>query len=245
MSLRRKVFTSQKISLFFSGKEYRLQALVSVIGVKYAFNEVELPIEARNAIGSEIQMTYKGMPARCRIVREESPVGVMYNLRFSNPNHLLIRQIERDIRDAGLPSPWLRHLPRLNTDVKELPSPALAVLYYRGDTHFLNVKNFTLGGLLLELVGANLPDVNTGTRFDFDLVTNQGDKFADLAGVVTRVSMEINEKDGSLSRTFFGLKFLPMELLNEAKYRDLIREHCLLLRAAEEKKAALDLVKEA
>lgn len=234
MSLRRKVFTSQKISLFFSGKEYRLQALVSVQGVKYAFHELELPEEAKSLIGAEIPMTYKGLPARCRIVREDNPIGVLYNLRFVNPSQVLVRQIERDIRDSGLPSPWLRNLPRLGTDMKEYPSPALAVVYYRGETYYLNIKNFTLGGLLLELVGMSLPQIAIGSRLDFDMVTNQGDKFSDVAGVVTRVSAEFNERDDSMTKTFFGLKFLPMGMHNEAKYRELIREHCLLLKAEEQ-----------
>lgn len=233
MNLRKKVFTSQKISLFFGGKEYRMQALVSVYGVKYAFDEIELPPEARNYLGYEVQMTYKGVPARCRLISEANSVGTIYNLRFVNPSTILVRQIERDIRDSGLPSPWMRYLPRLTTDVKDLPSPALAVVYRAGETHFLNVKNFTLGGLLIEHVGAGMPNVTTGTRFDFDLVTNQGDKFEEIAGVVTRVSVEVNEKDSNLSRTFFGIKFLPMGVINETKYRDLIREHCKLLRAAD------------
>ncbi len=129
----------------------------------------------------------------------------------------------------------MRYLPRLTTDVKELPSPALAVLYHGGDTHFLNVKNFTLGGLLLELIGAGIGGVSTGTSFTFDLVTNQGDKFEELTGVVTRISVEVNEKDGSLSRTFFGIKFNPMGVMNEMKYRELIREHCKMLRAADQR----------
>lgn len=233
--LRKKVFTSQKISLFFSGKEYRLQALVSVYGVKYAFDEVELPEEARKSLGQEIQMTYKGVPTRCRIVSENNATGKIYNLRFVNPSAILVRQIERDIRDAGLPSPWARFLPRLSTEAKHLPSPALAVLYHGGDTHFLNVKNFTLGGLLLELVGVNLAGVNTGTTFTFDLVTNQGEKFEEISGVVTRVSAELNEKDGSLSRTFYGLKFMPMGVLNEMKYRQLIRDHCQMLQATDQR----------
>ncbi|MGZ3693748.1 MAG: hypothetical protein ACXWQO_06080 [Bdellovibrionota bacterium] len=238
MSLRKKIFTSQKISLFFGGKEYRMQALVSVYGVKYAFDEVELPEEARNYLGYEVQMTYKGVPARCRIIGETNSVGKIYNLRFVNPSQLLVRQIERDIRDSGLPSPWLRFLPRLTTELKDLPSPALAVLYHGGETHYLNVKNFTLGGLLLEQVGIGIHGVGTGTRFDFDLVTNQGDKFEEISGVVTRVSVEVNENDGSASRNLFGLKFLPMGVINETKYRQLIRDHCTLLRTSDQRMSA-------
>lgn len=237
MSYRKKVFTSQKISLFFGGKEFRIQALVSAYGVKYAFDDSELPQEARDYIGYEVQMTYKNIPARCRIIRETNAVGTVYNLRFVKPSKVLLKQIERDIRDSGLPSPWLRALPRLNTD-STLPAPALAVLYYRGETHFLNVKNFTLGGVLFEFVGGSLPGAEMGTTFNFDLVTNHGEKIADLAGVVTHFSVEINEDDGSLSRSFYGLKFLPMDVLNENKYRSLIRDHVMQIRPEDEPREA-------
>lgn len=233
MSLRKKVFTSQKISLFFGGKEFRIQALVSEFGVKYAFDDIELPEEARTYLGYEVQMSYKGIPARCRIIRESNNAGTIYNLRFVNPSKTLVGQIQRDIRDSGLPSPWMRTLPRLSTDVADLPCPALVVLTFRGEIHYLNVKNFTLGGLLLEFTGGLMADVTSGTRFDFDLVTNSGDKLADMAGVVSHVSVEINEQDSSQTHSFYGLRFLPMDVLNEAKYRDLIRTHCLLLREAE------------
>jgi hypothetical protein len=233
MGLRKKVFTSQQISVFFGGKEFRIQALVSVYGVKYAFDDIELPEAARTYIGYEVQMSYKGVPGRCRIIRESNNAGTIYNLRFVNPSRTLTNMIERDIRESGLPSPWMRNLPRLTTDMKDLPAPALAVLNFRGEIHYLNVKNFTLGGLLLEFVGGMLHGVVSGTRFEFDLVTNAGEKLADVAGIVSHVSVEVNEQDGSLSHSYFGLKFLPMDVFNETKYRELIREHCLLLREAE------------
>ena len=233
MSLRRKVFTSQKITLYFGGKEFSLQALVSVYGVKYAFDDLELPEEARPYIGYEVKMTYRNIPLRCRIVRETNVAGVFYNLRFVNPSDLFVRQIALDIEDSGLPSPWMRHLPRLSAEVPNLPSPALAVLEYRNETHYLNVKNFTLGGLLLELVGGNLVGVDSGTRIDFDLVTNEGTKLEGVAGMITHVSEETNESEGNANRSYFGLKFLPMAESVELKYRELIRQHCLLLRELE------------
>ncbi len=227
MTIRRKVFTSQKISVFFGEKEYRIQALVSSFGAKYVFQDDELADEAKGLLGQEVQVTYKNIPARCRIVRERSSAGTLYNLRFIQPSQLLLRQIERDVRESGLPSPWLRALPRLTTESKHLPAPALAVLYHRGETLFLNVKNFTVGGLLLEFIGPQLLDVELGEQFEFDLVTNFGDKIADMTAVVSNLSLEINEEAGQLSQVYFGVKFLPMSLLAKTKYRALIREHCL------------------
>ena len=68
--MSKKVFTSQKITLILSGKEFRLQVLVSPFGAKYVFDAEDLPPEAKLCLGTEVQATYKGIPARCRFVRK-------------------------------------------------------------------------------------------------------------------------------------------------------------------------------
>ncbi len=229
--MTKKVFTSQKISLVVGGREFRVQALVSTYGAKYVLDESEIPDAIRANLGQEAQVIYKNVPCRARLVRETTSAGVVYNVRFLNPSGVLVRLIERDIRDSGLPSPWSRALPRLSTEAKNLPVPALAVLHHSGETFFLNVKNFTLGGLLLEYSGEELKEVLLGHRFDFDLVTNFGDKISELSAVVSHVTVEISMEGAEAQRYFFGIRFLPMPLLSESKYRNLIREHCIGLRS--------------
>jgi len=229
MTFRKKVFVSQKISLLLGSRELKVQALVSSYGAKYVFEESELPAEIRNTGEAEVDVIYKNIPARCRVVREITSTGTVYSLRFEHPSNLLLRQIERDVKEHGLPSPWRRGLPRLSAAAKHLPVPALAILERGKETLFLNVKNFTLGGLLLEYVGPVLQEVKFGAKFNFDLVTNGGDKISDLSGLVTNVAVESN---GVLeaSRMLFGLRLLPMGQVAEYKYRALIKEHCLGLK---------------
>jgi hypothetical protein len=146
------------------------------------------------------------------------------------PSGLLLRQIERDVKESGLPSPWLRSLPRLSTLSKHLPVPALAILEYEGETLFLNVRNFTLGGLQLEFVGSILQKVQFGDRLDFDLVTNGGDKISDLSAVVCHVCSEFNQIEPEKSQFFLGIRFLPMNSMSEFKYKALIKDHCVGLK---------------
>lgn len=228
--MTKKVFTSQKITLIVAGQEFRVQALVSPYGAKYVLEDEQIPEELRERLGEEAQVIYKNVPVRARLVRETTAAGVIYNVRFLNPSGVLVRLIERDIRETGLPSPWIRSLPRLSTENKSLPAPALVVLHNKADTFFLNVKNFTLGGLLLEYSGEELRDVALGHRFEFDLVTNAGEKIPELSGVVSHVTVEVTLEASGSRRYFFGVKFLPMPVLSENKYRNLIREHCLGLR---------------
>lgn len=230
MTFRKKVFVSQKISLHVAGKEFRVQALVSFYGAKYVFEDSELPQEIREMIGKEIEMIYRKVPVKCRVVREVNSAGIVYSFRFLKPSNLLLKQISKDIQESGLPSPWLRSLPRLNTEAKHLPLPALAVVDYGGDVQFLSVRNFTLGGLLVEYTGTAFRELAVGTKLDFDLVTNGGDKIDNLSAKVTHISSETVEENPEANRVQFGLKFLPMNILSEAKYRSLIKDHCLGLK---------------
>lgn len=226
--MSRKVFTSQKVSLFLAGEELRVQALVSTHGVKYAFDEDDIPEAARMQLSSEIQVSYKGIPARARFVRETGAAGTIYSLRFLSPSSLLLRQIEKDVATSGIPSPWMRGLPRLDTNVKHLPVPVLAVALFGSATFYMNVKNFTLGGVMLEYSGAGLDALTVGTRLEFDLVTNGGDKLSEITGTVTHVAAELHNVDGG--RYQLGVKFNSMAPVTELRYRGLIREHCLGLR---------------
>lgn len=229
MTIRKKVFTSQKI-VVVAGKEFRVQALVSSYGAKYVFEEEDVPPELMGRLSEEIQIQYKNIPVKTRAVRETTAFGTIYNLRFINPSNTLLKQIDRDLNESGLPSPWMRGLPRLNAEVKNLPVPALLVLYHKGQTYFLNVNNFTLGGLQVEFVGPDLRDVSYGTKFELDIVTNGGDKIPDLNALVTHITTEINFDGQGLDRYVFGLKITAMPLLSENKFRGLIRDHCIGLK---------------
>lgn len=231
MAFRRKVFVSQKISVLLGdGRELRLQALVSAYGAKYVFQESELPPEMEKAIGTEVEILYKKVPVRCRVVKESNSAGTVYSLRFLKPSSLLLKQINRDIEENGLPSPWIRGLPRLSTDAKHLPVPALVVVDHDGDSVIMNVRNFTLGGMLLEYVGGPLEEVGLGRPILFDIVTNSGDKISDIAGKVTHVSVEESSVDDQQNRYHFGVRFEPMGHQARIKYKALILEHCRGLR---------------
>ena len=228
--MSRKVFTSQKISIFLLGQEFQVQALVSIYGAKNVFDEEDIPDEAKACLGIEIQVIYKGIPIRCRFVRESNPAGSFYSLRFIQPSNLLLKQIEKDISVSGIPSPWIRGLPRLNAEIKHLPVPVLAVVSFGSNTFYMQVKNFTLGGILLEYNGRDLDALGVGLKLVFDLITNGGDKFPEISGIVKHLSVEKGDAMLDNGRYQIGIRFLEFRPATELRYRELIREHCLGLK---------------
>jgi hypothetical protein len=163
-------------------------------------------------------------------VRETNPAGSIYSFRFLRPGNLLLRQIEKDMAVSGLPSPWMRGLPRLHTNAKHLPVPLLATVRFGAGDFNMGVRNFTLGGLLLEYNGSDLNHLAIGARLELDLMTNGGDQLAGMAGTVTHISAELNELRPDSSSFQFGVKFSGMNSLTELRYRTLIRDHCLGLK---------------
>lgn len=229
MTIRKKVFTSQKITVL-AGKEFRVQALVSSFGAKYVFEEDEIPPELLGRLGEEIQVQYKNIPVRSRAVKESTAFGTIYNLRFINPSKTLLKQIDRDLNESGLPSPWMRGLPRLSANEKNLPAPTLLILYHKSQSYFLTVNDFTLGGMQVEYVGPELRDINYGSKLELDVVTNAGDKIPDLNAIVTHITVEINFDGNQADRYVFGLKIIGMPNKSESKFKGLIRDHCLGLK---------------
>lgn len=226
MTFRRKVFVSEKISFDLKGRSIPVQALVSSQGAKSVFEESEIAPELREALGSHLEVTYKGYRTRCRVLREENSSGAVYSFRFEDPSLPLLKQIEMDIQEHGLPSPWRRTLPRLNPELnRHLPAPALVIFEHELHTQYFTVKNFTLGGLLLEFLGARLAGIKVGEELSMDIVTNGGDKIYGVKAIVRHISEEQLE---NTKVTLYGVMFSEG---HTGTYRNLVRDHCLGLKS--------------
>jgi hypothetical protein len=80
MTFRKNVFVSQKITLMAGGQEIRVQALISPYGAKYVFEEGELPAFIQEHV--DIELVYKNIPAKCRVVIETVSSGTVYSFRL-------------------------------------------------------------------------------------------------------------------------------------------------------------------
>ena len=225
--MAKKIFTSQKIVFKIDGRDFSAQGLISSFGAKHLFEDDDIPPELFRHMGEELTFFYREIQGRGRLMRETTTSGSMFNLRFIQPSPRLLRAIDNDILETGLRSPWVRMLPRLSTDARDLPGPALIVIDRAGKNHFLYVNNFTLGGMLVEFIGNDLRGIQIGSKLDFDIVTNSGEKLMNVSAIVAHITSErTGVEQQEAGHYFFGLKFLPMTIFNETKYRALIREHC-------------------
>jgi hypothetical protein len=215
------------LRLHFPGKIVQTEALVYEGGAKRVFSDSEHPENINDMIGKIVQVELRDFLVQGVFTKEITQEGVFYNIRFLKPPETVCAFIREAIRKKGVPTPWQRKLPRIpiNRQENKMPAPLIAVVNYNGQSFFLNIINFTVGGLLLESSALDMQTVSVGTVLEFDLLINHGEQIAGLTAQVMHISEDFAEADHENVR-LYGVKFFPMNLLNQAKYNKVIKDYC-------------------
>jgi hypothetical protein len=217
------------------GKEsLSLRGLISESGATKIFIPSGLPDFWKDQLGQLVTIKLDGIKLKGIFVQQFVEHGSFYELRFRDldePQRVYIRQ---RITLEGISPGWQRKFPRIPVGTKndpDLPVPSLCMVRFVGQEIFVNVMNFTLGGIRIETLGDNLAEVRVGSQLHFDLVASNGAVMANLNGEVRNMAVHEVEKDGhkTLTRSF-GLRFVDMDPANERKYRELIKEYCLVMK---------------
>lgn len=221
-----KIYIIKEVKLELEDRIVTVEALVHELGLKRVFEEANLPKGLGDLVGKNCVVLFENFKLKGRFSREATPLGIFYNLRFLHISDADKDRIKREIKEKGLPAPWNRKFVRISTNTKDgdLPVPFLAV--GKGkilNGLFFNVVNFTLGGVLLETPEEDgfFPKLNQEVQFD--LITNTGEKIENMSGLIMHVNEDIDEKNGTRNVTF-GVRMMPMSLINEVKYNGLIRD---------------------
>ena len=109
-----------------------------------------------------------------------------------------------------------------------MPGPALALITHKNRSHRLDIKNFTLGGLMVETSDEEITDLPLGTVLEVELITNHGERISGMPAMIRHISLEL--VTAQITKVSWGLKFMPMKLETDGRYRDLIAAHCRVLR---------------
>jgi hypothetical protein len=157
--------------------------------------------------------------------------GVYYEVRFrklteSNRDFLRGRLLE----DGRAPS-WNRQFPRipiLREADPTLATPGLCMVRGKGNDVVLNVMNFTLNGLRLELKADHLPDVRVGMPLTMDLLISNGEILTNLLGEARNIALyeSVGADEASKVRSL-GVRLLNLDPYTEKKYREMIRAYVL------------------
>lgn len=232
-------FFQSSFEIEFQGQKLEMRGLVSEWGVTKIFLPGGLPDFWRDAMGQAIIARIDGISFSAVLLRHTVEHGIYYELRFPNIDENQKAFLRQRVAAEGISPGWKREFPRIPVTLgedPELPVPNLCIVHFLGKDIFVNVMNFTLGGLRIETIGDNLSELRVGALLQFDLLTSTGAILADLSAEVRNISLHEHEEGARKNITrSFGLRIKNMDPVNDRKYRDLIRDYCLVLQKRFEK----------
>lgn len=226
-------FYESNFEIFYQSDSFAMRGLVSETGITKIYLAAGLPDAWRSRVGNPLQAKLGDFLISAVLMEHQVENGSFFEVRFQNlpePARAFIRQ---RILAEGIAPGWKREFPRIPVGRvidPELPVPNLCMVRFVGQEIFVNVLNFTLGGLRIETIGDDLKELRVGTLLSFDLLTSNGEIMANLAAEVRNISAHETVMDGAAKTTrSFGLRFTGMDASNEKKYRALIRDYCTAL----------------
>ena len=216
------------------GSVLNLRGLISPSGITKIFLSAGLPESWKKCIGETVTVKIDKVEIQGVLLQQQVEHGTFYEIKFRDLSEPILTYLEGRMSSDGINPGWQRKFPRIPVkgyEDPELPVPNLCMVRFVGQEIFVNVMNFTLGGLRIETIGDALGELHVGNVLHFDLITTTGEILANLSGEVRNIAVHDHKnQDGSTSLTrSFGLRLLTMDPVNERKYRDLIRDYCMVL----------------
>jgi hypothetical protein len=226
-------FFQSSFEIEYEGATLSLRGLISPAGVTKIFLNTGLPEAWKGAIGETVTVRLEQMEIPGVLLQQYVEHGTFYEIKFRDLAEPVLAYLEGRMRHEGISPGWQRKYPRIPVkgyEDPELPVPNLCMVRFVGQEIFVNVMNFTLGGLRIETLGDSLGEIRVGSVLHFDLITSTGEIFANLSGEVRNIAVHDRRSVEGLSLTrSFGLRFVDMDPVNERKYRNLIRDYCMVL----------------
>jgi hypothetical protein len=215
----------------YAGHRVSLRGYISETGITKVIFSTSTPEIWNELLGLNVHIHLEGQELDAILTRQTVTDGSFFEFLFFEIRPSQAEFIRKRIREAGVLPDWKRSYPRIpaSTGDPELPVASLCLVRYKGHEHFVGVENFTLGGLRLEAAPKALEGVKVKTALQFDLLISTGEIIGNLLGEVKNIKEKDVERLGQKVRMrTFGIHFFDMSPENKLKYRNLIRDYCLV-----------------
>ncbi len=231
-SMKARFFQSN-FDLEHGKHKINLRGLLSEQGITKIFLTGTVPDFWKAMIGQPVTVKLDSLTIAGVLIQQFVELGSYYEVRFRGLDENQKSFLRQRTTNEGISPGWQREFPRIplgGLADPELPVPNLCMVRFADQEFFVNVLNFTIGGIRIETIENSLGQVRVGAILHFDLITSTGEIIGNLSGEVRNLS-EHEHTDKSITRSF-GIRFVDMDPLNERKYKaykKLIKEYCLIL----------------
>ncbi len=227
-------FFQADFEVSFRGHGLQMRGLFSDKGITKIHYKKDLPEAWGEAYGKAVVVGLDTLKLKGVLFQQFAEGGMFFEIRFYELEPPVVAYLQQRVEIEGISPGWVREFPRIPVQgVKdpELPMPSMGILRFGGEEHFVEVANFTLGGIRVEVQGNHLGDLRVGTVVSFDLVASSGDVLNNMSAEVRNIAMHERENERKQKHTTrsFGLKFVQLDPRTKQKYRNLIRDYCLIL----------------
>jgi hypothetical protein len=211
------------------GQTLALKGLVSEHGVTKIYL-ASVPAFWEAQVGHNVKLYLDQMVISAVLLRQFVEHGSFFELRFRELHEAHRNYIRQRVLAEGISPGWHRQFPRIPVNEAvdpNLPVPSICMVHFLGKEVFVNVVNFTLGGLRFETTADELKELRVGSTVQFDLGTSTGGVMPNLTGEIRNVAEQ--ELQGGLKTRAFGLRIINWDPVNERKYKELIKDYCLAM----------------
>jgi hypothetical protein len=181
-------------------------------------------------VGKLIQVRLGDHDLQGVLERQFSESGAFFEVRFVNLAPTALAEIQANVNASGGAPGWHRNHPRVPVELalqSNLVVPSLCIIKTGKGEHYLNVVNFTLGGVRLETMNDVLSEVKVGEKLAFDLLTSLGEFISGLEGEVRNIGTHhLRDKSVMDVKRSFGIKLGQMSYQNDKKYKAIIKNLC-------------------
>lgn len=227
----RKFFSGEFV-VEFQGITGTFKGLISEHGITRIFTPSDMNPVFKLAIGQTVNVRLDPLVIKGIFLQQIIEHGSFFEIRFRDLLLPQINYLKQRITTEGITPGWTRAFPRINVDgaYEDLPVANLCMIRFAGQNVFVNVQNFTLGGIRVETNGDSLAELRVGARIQFDMFTSRGDVLTNLQADVKNIASQETTFDGiKINTRSFGLKFIAMDPANDKKYKELIKDYCVAL----------------
>jgi len=210
-----------------------LRGLISPTGITKVHFPTKVDPIWTALVGSKVEVVVDGYTIAGFLVKQSVEHGNFHEIRFRDISPGAANYLLQKIIAEGVDPGWRRKFPRIpivEGEESDLPIPNLCVVRFIGQEIIVNVMNFTLGGIRIRTLTNVLSELRVGSVVHFDLIATNGAVMPNLCGEVKNIAIHQSEEVGSTNITrSFGLEFKDLDPVNERRYKDLIKEYCLVL----------------
>ncbi len=203
-------------------------------GVAKVFYPHQIPTAFRKSVGQTFTVIYSAHTFNGILIEQaSSELEKYYDIRFVDLSPSEKEFLHQEIETYGVSPRWTRKYPRIDLAAAEgkCVVPSQCSLRYHEAEFALLIKNFTLGGLRVETILSQIPNIRIGQHVHFDLQLSNNEVLRGFEGEVRNIALQTRNDSGDIhSVQTLGLKVTNPYQAEEAKYKKMIKDYCLYLK---------------